>query len=152
MTCSRHLGTRIGPRRDECHWPVLASMCPMAIILFTQCVFVTCSLLAISCAFYRLLLHPLAHVPGPRLAALSNVWHAYHVRNGHMLQLAKKLHHQYGPIVRIGPNEVWCNSRAAFLEVYSMYVPALICIEYSHIPGATSGFEKSNFYGEQRHI
>ncbi|KAJ0299581.1 hypothetical protein COL516b_009085 [Colletotrichum fioriniae] len=79
---------------------------------------------------YRLFLHPLARVPGPRLAAISNVWHAYHVRNGRMLTLGKTLHKRYGPVVRVGPNEVWFDSVDAFKHIYR----------------AGSGYEKSDFY------
>ncbi|KAK1573263.1 cytochrome P450 [Colletotrichum navitas] len=79
---------------------------------------------------YRLLLHPLARVPGPRLAAISNVWYAWQVRNGRMLKLGKTLHKRYGPAVRVGPNEVWFDSADAFKHIYR----------------AGSGYEKSDFY------
>ncbi|KAL6863552.1 cytochrome P450 [Trichoderma novae-zelandiae] len=79
---------------------------------------------------YRLFLHPLARIPGPRLAAVSNIWHAYHARNGHMFDLGRRLHREYGEVVRVGPNELWCNSTEAFDKIYS----------------STRGFEKSDFY------
>jgi hypothetical protein len=88
-------------------------------------------------AAYRLTLHPLASVPGPRIAALSNVWYAYHAKNGLVAQLAKTLHEKYGPVVRVGPNEVWFNSKAAFKAIY----------------GNGSGYEKSDFYCKwKRHV
>ncbi|PSR83219.1 cytochrome P450 [Coniella lustricola] len=86
------------------------------------------SLLAV--AIYRLALHPLARVPGPRLAAVSSCWYAYQVRNGRMLRLGKTLHRQYGPVVRVAPNEVWCASKDAYKVIYS----------------PTAGYEKSEFY------
>jgi hypothetical protein len=70
---------------------------------------------------YRVLLHPLASVPGPKLAAVSNVWHAYHVREGRMAELGRTLHSRYGPAVRVGPNEVWFNSKSAFKAIYSAF-------------------------------
>lgn len=73
----------------------------------------------VSVALYRLCLHPLARVPGPRLAALSNIWYARHVRDGRMLHLGKTLHARYGPVVRVGPNEVWFDSKEAFKTIYS---------------------------------
>jgi hypothetical protein len=76
-------------------------------------------LVVVSLASYRLCLHPLARVPGPRLAAVSNIWHALHVRNGRMLELGKTLHEKYGPVVRVGPNEVWFDSKDAFGAIYS---------------------------------
>lgn len=81
------------------------------VILTISCVLATC--------LYRISLHPLSRVPGPRLAALSNIWYAYHVRNGLVAQLATTLHQQYGPAVRVGPNEVWFNSKDAFKAIYS---------------------------------
>ncbi|KAK1538835.1 cytochrome P450 [Colletotrichum costaricense] len=87
-------------------------------------------LVAFIVVWYRLFLHPLARVPGPRLAAISNVWYAYHVRNGRMLTLGKTLHKRYGPVVRVGPNEVWFDSVDAFKHIYR----------------AGTGYEKSDFY------
>lgn len=75
-------------------------------------------------ALYRWWLHPLARVPGPRLAALSNGWYAYQVRNGRMRRLATTLHNKYGPVVRVGPNELWCSGSDAFRLIYS---PAAAC-------------------------
>ena len=71
-----------------------------------------------SLATYRLLLHPLARVPGPKLAAISNIWLARHVRDGQMLTLGKTLHRVYGSAVRVGPNEVWFDSAEAFRAIY----------------------------------
>lgn len=81
-------------------------------------------------AAYRLCLHPLAAVPGPPLAALTSCWYAYQARNGRMLHLGKTLHHRYGPVVRVGPNELWFVTRDAFKMIYS----------------PTNGYEKSGFY------
>lgn len=89
----------------------------VATILVKLFLLVLLSILSI--AIYRLCFHPLAAVPGPRLAAVSNIWHAYHVRNGRMLGLGKTLHKMYGPAVRVGPNEVWLNSKVAFAQIYS---------------------------------
>lgn len=91
-------------------------------------VFGTALLLAV--VVYRLFLHPLSRIPGPRFAAATNCWLAYHVRNGRMLQLGKTLHTKYGPAVRVGPNEVWFNTKDAFRLIYS----------------PTNGYEKSSFY------
>lgn len=78
-----------------------------------------CALWAMAVAGYRLYLHPLARVPGPRWAAVSNVWHALQVRNGRVAQLAMVLHQTYGDAVRVGPNEVWFNSMEAHDRIYS---------------------------------
>ena len=69
-------------------------------------------------AVYRLWLHPLSNVPGPKQAALSSIWQARHVRDGRMFILGKNLHRLYGPIVRIGPNEVWVDSEEGYKAIY----------------------------------
>ncbi|PIA93190.1 Pisatin demethylase [Cercospora beticola] len=97
-------------------------------VLWPSTLFLTFSVTSL--VIYRLFFHPLARVPGPRLAAISNVWYAYHARNGDMLRLGKTLHRKYGHAVRVGPNEVWFDSKKAFAKIYS----------------ATQGYDKSNFY------
>jgi len=75
----------------------------------------------LSCRIYcalSLFFHPLARIPGPRLAALSNVWLARHARDGRMLGLGKRLHKAYGPMVRVGPDELWFDSSEAFRQIY----------------------------------
>ncbi|KAH7389610.1 pisatin demethylase [Phaeosphaeria sp. MPI-PUGE-AT-0046c] len=52
-------------------------------------------------------LHPLAHVPGPLWPAISRTWARY-----------RNLHAKYGPLVRMGPNEVSCSDPAAILLIY----------------------------------
>jgi len=81
-------------------------------------VIVTLALIMLSVAAYRLALHPLACIPGPRAAAVSSIWLARHVRDGRMLELGKSLHKKYGHAVRVGPDEVWFDSKEAFRLVY----------------------------------
>jgi hypothetical protein len=77
---------------------------------------------------HRLFLHPLSPVPGPKLAAISNVWHTFYARNGRMLEIGKTLHEKYGPAVRVGPNEVWLNSKDAFRSIYSAFLPCVAAL------------------------
>lgn len=77
-------------------------------------------LLVAAVVAYRLTLHPLSKIPGPKLAAISNIWYAYQARNGHVHLLGKTLHEQYGPVVRVGPNELWFNTKEAFDAIYGM--------------------------------
>lgn len=105
----------------SCTWPSVAALLalPRLGMMMAVCI-ATFLILSISTvALYRLCLHPLCHVPGPRLAALTNAWYAYQVRNGRMLRLATTLHHKYGPVVRVGPNELWFNNKEAFRAIYS---------------------------------
>lgn len=97
--------------------------------------------------FYRLFLHPLAHIPGPKLAAVSNAWYAYHARNGRVRELGKGLHKLYGPAVRVGPNEVWFDSKDAFQAIYSKLGYEKKRYQLLTLgPDASNGFEKSDFY------
>uniref|UniRef100_A0A0B7KRT2 Cytochrome P450 n=1 Tax=Bionectria ochroleuca TaxID=29856 RepID=A0A0B7KRT2_BIOOC len=56
---------------------------------------------------YRLLLSPLSCFPGPRFAACSKLFEAYHVLiKNDWLDMLEALHHEHGSVVRIGPNEL----------------------------------------------
>ena len=52
----------------------------------------------ISIALYRLLFHPLAKFPGPKLAAISRLYEAYYdvVKGGQYTFRIAELHQQYG--------------------------------------------------------
>ncbi|KAI1159042.1 cytochrome P450 [Nemania serpens] len=50
--------------------------------------------------------HRLRHIPGPFLASFSYLWIAYTGWCGKQYELHKVLGEKYGPLVRIGPNEV----------------------------------------------
>ncbi|KAK8067555.1 hypothetical protein PG996_006667, partial [Apiospora saccharicola] len=55
--------------------------------------------------------HPLASVPGPKLAAATWLYEGYYevVLGGQYFKRMKEMHEQYGPVVRINPNEVHFN-------------------------------------------
>lgn len=55
---------------------------------------------------YRYFLHPLAHVPGPLEAKLSDTWRNTRYWRGNWHEDVLALHKQYGPAVRSAPNEV----------------------------------------------
>ncbi|KAJ3873159.1 high nitrogen upregulated cytochrome P450 monooxygenase 2 [Lentinula edodes] len=64
-------------------------------------------LLFISIGSYRLSpFHPLANYPGPTIAKISKVWTVHKSMDGKLAHYYKMLHDQYGPIVRVGPNEI----------------------------------------------
>ena len=60
----------------------------------------------LSFLIYRLLLHPLSHLPGPFLAKLSGLWRTYRYFSGTWHEDVLWLHKKYGRVVRIAPNEV----------------------------------------------
>lgn len=55
-----------------------------------------------SIAAYRLFFHRLRHFPGPRLAGLTKLWHAYQCRDSRNYLVLDKLHDKYGTFVRTG--------------------------------------------------
>ncbi|OTB09476.1 hypothetical protein M426DRAFT_18118 [Hypoxylon sp. CI-4A] len=93
----------------------------MASILLSPYVFLPSylSLLPVYLIIYRLYLHPLAKVPGPKLAAITSLWTVYHIRKGHMSVLYTQLHRKYGPAVRVSPNEVSFDSKEAYQAIYT---------------------------------
>ena len=102
---------------------------PVALVAVSSC---TVLLYSILLAVYRLLLHPLAGFPGPKVAALTK-WYEFYfdILKGHGGQYAfeiKRLHEIYGkqnrewigtipvhltswsgPVVRINPEEIHIN-------------------------------------------
>lgn len=76
------------------------------------------SLLFVSYAAYQLLFHPLAHIPGPRLAALTNLWKVYHIYDTQLHAVLLSLHEKHGSVVRIGPNDVHIQDNEAVATIY----------------------------------
>ena len=67
--------------------------------LLTPLVFILLIYLT-SLSVYRLLLHPLANFPGPKLAALTRYYEAYYdyVQNGQYTFIIAELHNEYGTL------------------------------------------------------
>lgn len=49
---------------------------------------------------------PIKDVPGPFLASITRLCHVYHIYQGKQSHWITKLHEDYGPFVRIAPDEV----------------------------------------------
>ena len=60
-----------------------------------------CSLLG-SIGVYRLCFHRLRAFPGPRLAALSKLWHVWQCRDSRGHHVLESWHQRYGSFVRTG--------------------------------------------------
>ncbi|KAF2762740.1 cytochrome P450 [Pseudovirgaria hyperparasitica] len=63
---------------------------------------------------YRLFIHPLSELPGPKLAAVTSLYQAYYDTlvgrdGGCYTTQVVQMHKRYGSIVRTGPNEVHVN-------------------------------------------
>ncbi|KAI1150576.1 cytochrome P450 monooxygenase-like protein [Nemania diffusa] len=67
-----------------------------------------------SMTIYRLYFHRLSSFHGPRLAAVSKLWHVWHVRDSTNFLFQKEIQKKYGNIVRTGPNEMTIFSASAF--------------------------------------
>jgi hypothetical protein len=55
---------------------------------------------------YQCYLSPLAKVPGPFVAKLTQLYLAYITRRGRLHRDYVDIHEKYGPVVRVGPNLV----------------------------------------------
>ena len=75
-------------------------------------------LLLVLRSFYRVLLHPLSHIPGPLLPSITSAWLNYHAYIGDEASSVHDLHKKYGPVVRIGPNDVDIADGAALNPIY----------------------------------
>lgn len=67
---------------------------------------------------YRLVLHPLARVPGPWLAAITPVYMYYYMLTLQWNRQVHRLHQQYGPTVRTGPDQVDFDDILAQKDIY----------------------------------
>ncbi|KAK4446905.1 cytochrome P450 [Podospora aff. communis PSN243] len=93
-------------------------------------------------SIYLLFLHPLSKYPGPKLWAISRLPWAYHVIKGDVWHAQDKFHDQYGPVVRIGPDELTYLAPEAWKDIYTTK-PQLVKDPYSLTPplnGADSLF------------
>ncbi|KAI4862775.1 cytochrome P450 [Hypoxylon rubiginosum] len=66
--------------------------------------------------------HPLSHIPGPTLARATYLPEFYYdfIKHGRYTNSIEKMHEEYGPIVRINPNEVHCNDINFIDEIYTL--------------------------------
>ncbi|RDW72779.1 cytochrome P450 [Aspergillus mulundensis] len=70
---------------------------------------------------YRLYFHPLSHIPGPRLAAITHGYEFYYdvIKKGTLIWEIQRLHEIYGPIIRINPREVHILDPEYYEEIYA---------------------------------
>lgn len=75
-------------------------------------------LLLLARTIYRIYLHPLSHIPGPILPKITSLWLHYHAYVGDEASTIHRLHAQYGPYVRVAPNEVDIADADAVQPIY----------------------------------
>ncbi|KUJ14165.1 cytochrome P450 [Mollisia scopiformis] len=80
--------------------------------------FVLSTGLLFSRCIYHLAFHPIAHIPGPFLAKITSLWLYYHAYIGDEATIIHKAHTEYGPYVRVSPNEVDISDADAMAPIY----------------------------------
>ncbi|CAG7939869.1 unnamed protein product [Penicillium salamii] len=78
----------------------------------------------------RWLKSPLSTIPGPAISKFSGIVLKYHWLTGNRMKYVHSLHHQYGPVVRVSPEEVDVADIASVKEIHRI----------------GTGFMKSSFY------
>ncbi|KAI0117975.1 isotrichodermin C-15 hydroxylase [Nemania sp. FL0031] len=74
---------------------------------------------------YLLYFHPISRYPGPRLAAVSNLWYAYHWFTGKYPWAIARALDKYGDVVRIAPNELVFVTPRAASDIYASHTKNL---------------------------
>lgn len=99
------------------------------------------SLYAVSVAFYRIYIHPLAKFPGPYAAAISNLPYCYWFLGGRQPYEMVNLHKKYGPIVRTAPNQLSFNTANSWKDIYGS--------RQGHRPFIKSEFYEGGSFADQ---
>ncbi|TVY18530.1 Cytochrome P450 monooxygenase SAT11 [Lachnellula arida] len=83
--------------------------------------FLVWGLYIIYSSIWRLYLSPVARLPGPKLAALTQWYELYYdlIRSGKYVWKIGELHEQYGPIIGINPWELHVNDPDFYDELYA---------------------------------
>ncbi|RMZ73528.1 cytochrome P450 [Pyrenophora seminiperda CCB06] len=95
---------------------------------------------------YRIYFHPLSYIPGPLIPKLTSLWLHYHAYIGNEASTIHKLHQQYGPYVRVSPQEVDVSDADA---IHSIYVarggfPKALCYANFDIDGHKTIFSTTD--------
>lgn len=89
-------------------------------------------------AIYNLYFSPLSSIPGPKLAAFSDLWLIFHgALRFRQCKVIHELFETYGPVVRIGPGKVAFKDLGSGKVVYGGSIGA---------GGGGARFEKSSWY------
>ncbi|KAI1171137.1 cytochrome p450 monooxygenase [Nemania sp. FL0916] len=75
-------------------------------------------LFAVNRVVYNLFFHPLRRFPGPILCRATNLWRVSKVFSGDLALHVRRLHDEYGPVVRIAPHELAFIESQAWKDIY----------------------------------
>lgn len=103
---------------------------PMAFLRFEIFLGVLCSAW-LGILIYRAAFAPLSKLPGPWYSLFSDAFLMYREFSAQRRVYIHELHKTYGPVVRLGPNEVSFTSLEALKEIYQ---------------SGGSGYDKTEFY------
>ncbi|KAI0379537.1 cytochrome P450 [Hypomontagnella monticulosa] len=65
--------------------------------------------------------HPASRFPGPKLAAISNLWYAYQWLSGRYPWAVEEALRKYGDVVRVAPNELVFITPQAASDIYTKH-------------------------------
>ncbi|MCJ1477283.1 hypothetical protein MMC13_005954 [Lambiella insularis] len=85
------------------------------LILGVGLTFIYASVRCVYCLYF----HPLARFPGPRIAAVSNIWYGYHWIKGRYPWAVESALKQYGDVVRVSPNEICFITPQSYTDIYT---------------------------------
>jgi hypothetical protein len=66
---------------------------------------------------FRALKSPLRHIPGPWYSPFTTIHLRYGFATGKIWKLVEQSHKAYGPIVRLGPRQVWISDKEAMKQI-----------------------------------
>ncbi|CAF3624880.1 unnamed protein product [Fusarium graminearum] len=88
-------------------------------LVFTQAAVIGSILFVFLLGLYNYFLHPIAHIKGPFLAAVTPISLIRSVAGHRLNNEIKALHHKYGHVVRIAPNELSFSSERALRDIHN---------------------------------
>ncbi|CAO2652929.1 Nn.00g023400.m01.CDS01 [Neocucurbitaria sp. VM-36] len=97
-------------------------------------------------SIYRIYFHPLSHIPGPFFSKVTSLWLHYHAYIGDEASKIHLLHQQYGPYVRVSPNEIDISDADAIPAIYVSKggFPKASCYANFDIDGHKTIFSTTN--------
>jgi hypothetical protein len=91
---------------------------------------------------YSVFLSPLSKYPGPRLWAMTTIPYDIYLFRGMLPFKVADLHEKYGPVIRIGPNELSYITEDSWNDIYGKVPRKPQLVKKTRIaPGAPKEFE-----------